>query len=106
MFIPPPSFWSERITKNKKIKDFSIEGVIADDSFMVGHRARMEKILENQMRDSGYVPHLDLDAQYFISYNEENDTFSFHCIAFGVYVGKKKSYEMLGLSGSQFVLKG
>ncbi len=91
--------------KNKRIKDFTIEGIIADDSFILGHRENMEKVLDVQIRDSGYVPHLDLDTQYFISYNELDDSYSFTLIAFAVYVGKKKSWEIVGLTGSTYIYK-
>lgn len=93
------------MVKNKRIKDFLISGTLADDSFIVGHRERIEKLLDVQMRDFGYVPHLDLDTQYYLEYNEKNNTYEFECIAFGVYVGKKKSWEIVGLSGNQYVFR-
>lgn len=92
--------------KNKRIKDFSISGTLADDSFIVGHRERIEKLLDVQMRDFGYVPHLDLDTQYYLQYNEKNNTYEFECLSFGVYVGKKRSWEIVGLSGNQYVFRG
>ena len=93
------------MVKNKRIKDFVIEGVIADDSYIVGHREKMEKLIDVQIRDNGYVPHLDLDTQYFISYNETDQSFSFTLVAFAVYVGKKKAWEIVGLSGSTYIYK-
>lgn len=104
VFFTPPDF--KMNVKSKRIKDFNISGTIADDAFIVGHRERMEKLLDIQMRDFGYVPHLDLDTQYFISYNEDRGTYDFECISFGVYVGKKRSWEIVGLSGTQYVYKG
>jgi hypothetical protein len=91
--------------KNKRIKDFIIEGTIADDSFIYGHREKMEKVLDVQMRDAGYVPHLDLDTQYSLSYNDIDDSFSFNLLGFAVFVGKKKSWEIVGLTGSTYIYK-
>ena len=67
---------------------------------------RSEKLLDVQMRDFGYVPHLDLDTQYYIEYDLDRNTFSFECISFGVFVGKKRSWEIVGLSGTQYVYRG
>ena len=61
--INPARLTEWLLKNNKKIKDFSISGTIADDSFIVGHRERIEKLLDVQMRDFGYVPHLDLEAR-------------------------------------------
>ena len=90
---------------NKRIKQFDIVGELADDSFILGHREKMEKLIDMQMRDSGYVPHLDLDTQYYLSYNENKDSYSFRITSFGVYVGKKKSFEIVGLSGTTYIYK-
>ena len=90
---------------NKRIKDFSLEGEIANDSFIFGHREKMEKLMDSHMRNLGYVPHLDLDSQYSISYNLERETFDFHITVYGVYVGKKRAHEIVGKSGSSFIKK-
>lgn len=89
---------------NKKIHDFQISGELADDS-LFGHREKIERLIDMQMRDSGYVPHLDLDTQYFISYNHDKGLHEFTLVSFGVFVGKKKSREIVGLTGSTFVYK-
>lgn len=93
------------MVNNKRIKNFSIEGELADDSFILGHREKVEKLVDMQMRDSGYVPHLDLDTQYFLQYNEELDTYSFLLVSYGIYVGKKKAHEIVGFSGSTYIYK-
>jgi hypothetical protein len=93
------------MVKNKRLREFSIDGVIADDSFLYGHREKAEKLVDMQMRDSGYVPHLDLDTQYFMSYNEKKNAFEFTIVAFGVFVGKRKAWEIVGLTGHTFIKK-
>jgi hypothetical protein len=87
---------------NKTIKSFIISGVIKDDSAIGRIRLMQEKLLLEDMRDRGYVPVLDLDSQFSISYNEARDNYSFYLEMFGVYVGKKKAMELEGFSGQQF----
>lgn len=105
MVMLPPMFWSEKTIRSRKIKEFVLEGIISDAS-LPSHRQSVEKLLDTQMRDGGYVPHLDLDTLYYISYNEEKEHFSFECTMFGVHVGKKWAWEVAGLSGSKFIKKG
>ena len=90
---------------NRNIKKFGFDGVIGDDSQLIGKKEQYTYILEDQMRTSGYVPVLDLDIQFFISYNVHNDTYNFLINVFGIYVGKKKAQEILGFSGQQFIKK-
>ena len=86
----------------KNIKSFIVSGVIKDDSAIGRVRQMQEKLLLEDMRDRGYVPVLDLDPQFSISYNESRDNYSFYLEMFGVYVGKKKALEIEGFSGQQF----
>lgn len=90
----------------KNIKKFGFEGEIADDSYIINTRQRAAQIVEDQMRTAGYVPVLDLDNQFSISYNEKKETFFFWFYMFGVYVGKKKAQNIVGFSGQSFIMKG
>ena len=92
------------MVNNRKIHDFKISGEVSETSIF-GHREKVEKLIDMQMRDNGYVPHLDLDTQYFLQFNHEKNTYDFDIISFGVYVGKKKAKEIVGLTGSTFVYK-
>lgn len=88
---------------NKRIKPFSIDGEIADDSVMISKRAQYQHLVDSHMRIAGYVPVLDLDPQFYIEYNSDKDIYNFKYIVFGVYVGKKKSREYVGYSGNVLV---
>lgn len=93
------------VAHNKRIKSFTIEGTIADDNFIFGHRDKIEKVLDTQVRDSGYVPHLDLDTNYSISYNLESNTYEFSITMYTVYVGKKRAWEIVGITGTTYIIK-
>ena len=86
----------------KNIKSFIVSGVIKDDAAFRRIRELQEKLLLEDMRARGYVPVLDLEAQFSIKYNEAKENYSFYLEMFGVYVGKKKSLEVEGFSGQQF----
>ena len=86
----------------KNIKSFIVSGVIKDDAGIAKAREMHERILLQDMRSRGYVPVLDLESQFSIQYNRNKDTYSFFLEMFGVYVGKRKAYEIEGFSGQQF----
>jgi hypothetical protein len=50
--------------QNKKIKKFGMEGTIIDDAAIPRMRQKYEGTILNAMRDSGYVPVLDLDPLF------------------------------------------
>lgn len=89
----------------KNIKSFLISGVIKDDAGIGKAREMYERILLEDMRSKGYVPVLDLESQFSIKYNKHKDNYSFFLEMFGVYVGKRKAWEIEGFSGQQFYKK-
>lgn len=90
---------------SKNIKKFGFSGVIFDDAHMYGKKQYYTKLLEDEMRTSGYVPVLDLDIQFFTSYNYQLDSYNFSIHMYGVYVGKRKAQKIVGFSGQQFIEK-
>ena len=86
----------------RNIKSFLMGGVIKDDAAIGKSRIMYEKLVLDDMRSRGYVPVLDLEPQFSITYNEKKDNYSFYLEMFGVYVGKKKAQEIEGFSGQQF----
>ena len=61
----------------RKIHNFTVAGVIGDDSKIIGARELYERTLLQQMRDRGYVPVLDMAPQFKISYVAEKDQYGF-----------------------------
>lgn len=90
---------------SRNIKKFGFDGVIFDDSHLYGKKQYYSKLLDDEMRISGYVPVLDLDIQFFTSYNVEADSYNFSIYMYGVYVGKRKAQKIIGFSGQQFIEK-
>jgi hypothetical protein len=86
----------------KNIRSFIRSGVFKDDAAVIRVREMHEKLLLQEMRDRGYVPVLDLESQFSLTYNEKKDNYSFYLEMFGVYVGKKKALDIEGFSGQQF----
>jgi len=87
----------------RNIKTFWINGVIKDDSDIIRLREMYERLLTEEMRSKGYVPVLDLDPQFSLKYNSDKDEYTFNLEMYGVFVGKKKSREIEGFSGQQFI---
>ena len=90
---------------NKKLKSFGMQGEIHDDAAIPRLRAEYERLIESDMREQGYVPILDLDTQFSLLYNEEQDTYEFDIVVYGVFVGKKKSHMYEGFSGQNLIPK-
>ena len=82
---------------HKPIKRFSLDGSIHDDSAIARLRAEYIKLLITEMRLSGYVPRLDINPDFTLSYNEEKRNFSFKISLYGIYIGKKQSEWILGI---------
>jgi hypothetical protein len=87
----------------RHIREFGFDGIIADDSIIAIEKIKYRRIIEDQMRTSGYVPVLDLDEQFFLSYNLTKDTYNFEFYIYGIYVGKKKAQKIIGFSGQTFI---
>lgn len=88
---------------HKPIKRFGLEGVIYDDSSLPRFKQEYTRILITELRVSGYVPRLDIDPDFTISYNEKTENFEFQLSLYGTYVGKRQSEWILGIDGTLVV---
>ncbi len=82
---------------DKAIKRFSLDGNIHDDSAIARLKSEYIKLLVAEMRLSGYVPRLDINPDFTLSYNEEKRYFEFKISLYGIYIGKKQSEWILGI---------
>jgi hypothetical protein len=82
---------------HKAIKRFSLDGNIHDDSAIARLKSEYIKLLVAEMRLSGYVPRLDINPDFTLSYNEEKRYFEFKISLYGIYIGKKQSEWILGI---------
>ncbi len=81
---------------HKQIKRFQVEVEFIDDSDIIRIRNQYENLLTSQMRDAGYVRVLDIDPAFSVEFTGE--TWKFLMTIHGVYVGKKKSWQLEGIS--------
>jgi hypothetical protein len=93
----------EKLTRTKKVHTFYISGHISDEAQMPTVRKTWEAALDSQMRDFGYIPMLDIDPQMFTSYEPDHERFVLTVTIYGVYVGKRKSWDLLGLQGTTLI---
>ena len=87
----------------KNIHNFTVTGVINNDSLIIKSRDHYERLLLQQMRDGGYVPILDMSPQFNLKYIQIKDNYFFSLTMYGVFVGKKKACEIEGFSGQEFI---
>jgi hypothetical protein len=78
-------------------------GQIKSDKDIGRLREMHERLLIQDMQARGYVPVLDMETQWQITYHEKKDAYGFTLIMFGVYLGKKQALEFIGFSGQQFI---
>jgi hypothetical protein len=86
------------ITPQKKIKAFQIDGELLDDSAIIKTKEIIERTLNNDIRDKGYVPVLDIDPIWSIEYVSETNQWLFHMSIHGYYIGKRKAWQYQGWS--------
>lgn len=90
---------------NRNIKNFHVKGEAADQETVLRLRKQIEDHLEDEMREKGYVPSLDITPEIYWSYNEETEKFNYVIVKYGAFVGKRKAKKMLGLLGPHPIMK-
>lgn len=88
---------------HKPIKRFHLDGNIYDDSAIARLRTEYAKLLETEMKMSGYVPRIDINPDFTLNYNEQKQYFEFELSIYGVYVGKKKSEWIIGIDEAKAI---
>ena len=81
---------------HRPIKRFQVNVEFLDDSDMIRIRHQYESLLIHQMRDKGYVRVLDIDPAFSVEFTGE--TWKFLMTLHGVYVGKKKAWQLEGIT--------
>lgn len=76
---------------HKQIKRYTHEGFIRDDSCFIRLRGELERLIEQQMRDEGYVPVYELGSHWSTCWLE--DKYSFKLTMYAAYAGKVKALE-------------
>ena len=84
------------------IKKFYLDGLVADEN-LVQSREELERNLEDQMRDAGYVPVLDMDPQFTLDYIPADENFKFNLTIYGVKVGRQQSWSIAGIMNGKVI---
>jgi hypothetical protein len=72
------------------VRRFHLDGVILNDSYIWKLKNEYITLLGIQMRNTGYVPRLDIPTEFSIEYNKDNDSYKFNLAVYGVYVGERE----------------
>lgn len=76
---------------HKEIERFHIDGE-TDGAHLIACRENFERWLLIEMRDQGYVPHLDLSSVFTVQWHKD-DKYKFEVSMYGVYVGDVENVE-------------
>lgn len=86
---------------HRPIKMFVIDGIINDEATIARLKTEYIRLVLLEMRLAGYVPRLDIDPDFTISYNETTEYFEFKLSIHGTYIGKRKNECILGIDGTR-----
>lgn len=81
---------------HRKIKRFQIDVEFHDNAQLISLRPQYENLLIQDMRGKGYVRVLDIDPAFSVEFTGE--TWKFLMSIHGVYVGKKKAWQLEGIT--------
>lgn len=76
---------------HKPIKKYTHSGFIRDDSDFIRLRNELERLLEQQMRDEGYLPVYDLGTFWSTSYDIKNKRYEFKLTIYASFAGRARA---------------
>jgi len=88
---------------HKPIKRYSLNGTIRDEAAIPRLKQEYIRLLTSEMRLGGYVPRLDIDADFTLQYNHTKENFEFELSMYGVHTGRKQSECITGIDGTMVV---
>ena len=88
---------------HRKIKRFQIDVRFQDNSQLISLRPQYENLLIQDMRGKGYVRVLDIDPAFSVEFTGE--TWKFLMSIHGVYVGKKKAWQLEGITQGKLIAR-
>ncbi len=91
----PPTFYHHR-----PIKKFYLDGIIHDESALGRLKDEYIRLLDSEMRLSGYVPRLDIVPDFTLDYNHKKKYFEFQLTVHGTNTGRKQSEWIAGIDVS------
>lgn len=88
---------------HRPIKKFGTSGQIADEKYIPSSRIECERLIIQSMRDSGYIPVLDVNPQWTMHYDWNNNCFDFEISIYGVYCGYRKAKKYQGVIDGKLI---
>ena len=86
---------------HKQIKRFQVRVEFADDSGIPRLKYQYESMLTHDMRSKGYARVLDIDTNFSVQF--DGQTWVFLMTLYGVYVGKKKAWQLEGTTQNKLI---
>lgn len=83
---------------HEAIVNFSREGKLRSDSDFIRIKDLMTRELEEEMREEGCVPVLDINVHWSTEYSEKEKCFNFKITMYGIYVGGEDLSAIIGFS--------
>lgn len=80
-----------------------MDGIIVDDSAIGRLRIECAKLVVEEMKELGYVPRIDIDTDFTISYNHITEYFEFTLSVYGSYIGRKRAQWIAGIDGTRVI---
>lgn len=80
-----------------------MSGEIGDDADFARLRSQYEHVILDDMRELGYVPVLDLGPYWSTLYIKPK--YEFELSIYGVYVGRRRSWEIEGISNGREIMR-
>lgn len=87
---------------HSNVKRFQVEGIIKDDADFPRLRTQFEDMLVKDMRSCGYIPVLDLGPFFSTEYRIDQ-SYNFVVTVYGVYLGRRRAWEIMGISNGQLI---
>jgi hypothetical protein len=90
---------------HEEIRRFGHEGVVAEGTNIVEFKDSQVRFIESQMRDEGFVPALDIEAQYTQQYDPVKNNYTFKISVYGLYVGEEEAWRAAGVMNGRTILR-
>lgn len=74
----------------KKIHKHELSGTFSP-AIKIKARDKFQSLIEDQIRSEGKVPVLDMNTQWYTSWDDDNECYEFTIVMYSVWVGKVKA---------------
>ncbi len=78
-----------------------VDGAIKDEAAVPRLKEEYIRLLIVQMRETGYVPRIDIEPSFTLDYNNEKESFNFKLTVYGIFIGRKKTEWIIAVDGSK-----